>query len=242
MYIFTGTAVNAALIVAGSIAGLLLKRIQSFQRIGERICQGFGLLVIVMGVQAVSLSRPVYFLVCLVLGTAIGEAVDLDGKFRRFGEFLRRKTAKGSGSSPDDVHYANGEAAGFIEASLLFCIGSMTFLGALQSGMEHEHSIYITKGILDGISSFSLSMVYGASVAFSALVVLLYQGLLTLVASALVPVLSEGTIAMCVSVGSLSLIAIGLNMLKLSKLKVANFLPAMFLPMLWQALQLLIER
>jgi len=105
--------------------------------------------------------------------------------------------------------------------------------------MEGSHAIYFTKAVMDGISSITLAMGAGLGVLFSAFGVLVYQGLLVLGASFLAPVLTEETIHMCVSVGSLSLIVIGLNIMKITKIKVANFLPAMFIPMIWQAIQLL---
>ena len=125
---------------------------------------------------------------------------------------------------------------GFVKTLKLF---GVTLLGALQRGLENEHSIYLTKSVLDMVSSMTLAMGFGVGVGFSALTVLVFQGLLVLGASALAPVLTDATVAACVQVGSLSLIGIALNMLGLTRLKVANFLPAMFIPMLWQAIQLL---
>jgi len=228
--IFYGVLANAGLIICGSLIGLIFKKTKGLQRIGERVFQAFGVFILVMGIQAVDLSQPLYYLICLIVGIAIGEAIDIDKQFKRFGNWIQKKFTKGN---------SQNFAQGFVEASLLFCIGSMTFLGAIQSGIEHQHSIYITKGILDGVASISMSMVMGLSVSFSAISVIVYQGLLTLGASFLAPVLTEETIHMCVSVGSLSLIVIGLNIMKITKIKVANFLPAMFIPMIWQAIQLL---
>lgn len=232
MDIFLGVLANALLVIVGSLAGFVFKRVNNLQRIGERIFQAFAVFVAVMGVKGVDLSHPLYFLVCIIIGTIIGESIDIDKQFNRLGDFFQSKFAKDG-----DADFSKG----FVEASLLFCIGSMTFLGALESGIQHEHTIYITKGILDCISSVTLSMVYGLSVAFSAVSVIVYQGLLTLGASALAPVLTDETVAMCSAVGSLSLIFIGLNMLHITHVKVANFLPAMFIPMIWQALQLIAD-
>ena len=232
MDIFTGVLANALLVVAGAFAGFIFKKAASLQRIGERIFQAFGLFVAVMGLQAVDLSHPLYYLACIIIGTAIGEAIDIDKQFKRLGDFFQSKFSKGK-----DADFSKG----FVEASLLFCIGSMTFLGALQSGIQHEHTIYFTKGILDMISAVTLAMGYGLSVAFSAVSIIVYQGLLTVGASVLAPVLTDETVAMCVSVGSLSLIFIGTNMLKITHIKVANYLPSMFIPMVYQALMLLIH-
>ena len=232
MDIFLGVLANAGLVIAGSLVGLIFKKVNALQRIGQRVFQAFAIFVMVMGVQGMNFDKPLYYLVCLIIGIIIGEALDIDKQFNRFGDWMQRKFTKGGNTNFSE---------GFVAASLLFCIGSMTFLGALESGIEHTHTIYITKGILDGISSITLAMGSGISVAFSAVSVLVYQGILVIGASALAPVLTEETVAMCVAVGNLSLVAIGFNMLGLTKIKVANFLPAMFIPMIWQAIQLLIK-
>lgn len=230
MDIFLGVLINAGLVVAGACLGILLRQFQKVKKIGKRVFQAFALFVMVMGIQGVNLDQPLYYLICLVVGITIGEIIDVDKQFNRFGEFIEKKFTK--------VNSEGRFAEGFVTASLLFCIGSMTFLGALESGIQHQHSIYTTKGILDCVSALTLAMGSGISVSFSAISIVIYQGLLVLGASLLAPVLTTETVAMCVSVGSLSLVAIGLNMLGITKIKVANMLPAMFIPMIWQAIQL----
>jgi len=229
--IFLGVIANAALVIAGSIIGQTFRRWSSLKRVGDRVFQGFGIFVMVMGIQGMNLDQPLFYLACLIIGTAIGELADIDKQFGRLGDWLERSFVRGDSGS--------NFSKGFVQASLLFCIGSMAFLGALQSGIEHQHTIYYTKGILDGITSVTLSMGFGISVAFSALSLLVYQGLLTLGAGFLAPILTDETVAMCVSVGNLTLVMIGLNMLGITKIKVANLLPSMFIPMIWQAIQLM---
>lgn len=230
MDIFTGVFANAGLVILGSLTGLVFKKVKGLDRIGERIFQAFAIFVMVMGIQSISLDKPLYYLICLIVGITVGEILDIDKGFNRLGEWFQKKFARDGGSD---------FSKGFVEASLLFCIGSMTFLGAIQSGIEHQHTIYITKGIIDGVSAVTFAMGCGISVAFSSITVLVYQGLLAAGASLLAPVLTPETISMCVSVGSLSLVAIGFNMLGITKLKVANFLPAMFVPMIWQFILLI---
>lgn len=169
------------------------------------------------------------------MGIALGELIDIDDKFNRLGNWLQNKV---SGGKSSDSRFANG----FISASLLFCIGSMTFMGALESGLQNQHTIYITKGVLDAISAITLTMGNGIGVAFSALMVLIYQGLLTLCASVLAPVLSPEMVAASSQIGSLFLVGIALNMLEIKKIKVANFLPAMFMPFIWQAVLLIFNK
>ena len=229
--ILTGTIVNALLVVAGTAAGLIFKT-ERLQAIGERIFQVFALFVLAMGVSGASdLSRPVFILISIVAGVAVGELVDLDEKFIRLGHFLQDKFAK-----EGDGNFAKG----FIQASLLFCIGSMTVVGAMQSGMDNTHSVLYAKGLIDGVSAATFAMGMGIGVGFAALSVLIYEGGLTLLAGVVAPIMSEEIVALSSTIGSLFLIGMALNMLKLTDLKIANFLPAMFVPMIYEAIRLLI--
>lgn len=233
--IFKGVIINALLVIAGTAAGLLFNT-ERMKTIGERIFQAFAIFVACMGVAgAISIDNTVLVLGCLIVGIALGELIDIDDKFNRLGNWLQNKVSGGKNS---DSRFANG----FISASLLFCIGSMTFMGALESGLQNQHTIYITKGVLDAISAITLTMGNGIGVAFSALMVLVYQGLLTLGASVLAPVLSPEMVAVSSQIGSLFLVGIALNMLEIKKIKVANFLPAMFMPFIWQAVLLIFNK
>ena len=231
--IFTGVFINAGLVVLGGLAGTLFKT-EKLQRIGDRIFQAFAIFVMVLGISgSINLSQPIAILVSLAIGVGIGEIADIDKQFNRFGYWLQFKLTKDA--DPEN----NAFAQGFINASLLFCIGSMTFLGALESGIQNVHTTYIAKGVIDCVSGITLAMGSGIGVCFSAISVIVYQGLLVVFASVLSGVLTAEVITLCSTIGSLFLVAIGLNMLGLAKIKVANFLPAMFMPMIWQALTLL---
>lgn len=228
--IFSGTIVNALLVILGTAAGLIFKT-DRLRTIGDRIFQVFALFVLAMGVNGASdLSRPVFILVSITLGVALGEVIDLDEKFNRLGKGLQKRFAKS-----DDSHFA----AGFIQASLLFCVGSMTVVGALQSGMDNQHSVLYAKSLIDGVTAATLAMSLGVGVGFSALTVLGYEGLLTLLSGAIAPIMSAEIIALSSTIGSLFLIGMALNMLKITELKVANFLPAMFVPIFYEAIRLL---
>ena len=226
MDIFFGVFANTGLVILGTVLGCLF-RSDKVKRVGERIFQLFALFVILMGVEgALGITQPLKAMIFMVAGTIIGELADLDRLLNRFGEWVQSKTGKDS----------SGFAAGFVQASLLFCIGSMTFIGALESGIQHVHTTYYTKGALDCVSALTLAARYGPGVGLSALFVLIYQGLLVLFAGLLEPVLLPEVIALSSQIGSLFLVGMGLNMLGITKIKIANFLPAMFLPMIWQAL------
>lgn len=225
--IFTGVLANAVLVVFGTALGLIFKS-ERLEKIGQRIFEAFALFVLVMGISgAGSLNEPLLMLASIIIGTTIGEVLDIDKRFTQLGDFLQKTFSKGN-----DSNFSKG----FVQASLLFCIGSMTIMGALQSGLNNEHTIYYTKGVLDMVSAITFAMGSGIGVGFSALSVIVYQGLLTVFASLLSPVLSAEMIAVSTSIGSLTLIGIALNMLGITKLKVANFLPAMFIPFIYQAI------
>lgn len=172
-----------------------------------------------------------FILLSIVIGVTIGELIDLDGIFNRFGHALQKRFAK-----EGDSNFAKG----FIQASLLFCVGSMTVVGALQSGMDNTHDILYAKGLIDCVSAATFSMGMGIGVGFSAISVLVYEGALTLIAGSIAPIMSDSIVALSSTIGSLFLIGMALNMLKLTDLKIANFLPAMFVPMVYEALRLFI--
>jgi len=229
--IFTGTLVNALLIIAGTGIGCIFKA-EKLKKIGDRVFQAFGIFVMVLGISgAIAMKSPIFTIISLVIGIAIGETLDIDDKFKRLGDFFQNKFAK-TGKN-------NRFSEGFVSASLLFCIGSMTIMGAMQAGLENEHSIYYTKGLIDGVSSIGFAMGSGIGVGLSALAVIVYQGLLVAGAKILSGFLTEDIIALSTQIGSLSLIALSFNILGLTKIKVANLLPAMFIPFIWQAISML---
>ena len=228
--IFTGVITNTLAVALGTAAGCVFKG-EKLKTIGERIFQGFGLFTIVLGVSgAIGLKHPLFMLVSLILGTALGEWIDLDAKFNCFGDWLKKRFAKDGSSTFTES---------FISGTLLFCVGSMTIMGALQSGLENRHTIYFTKSVLDCFSSCMFAMGGGLGVGFAAIAVLVYQGLLVALASLLTPIMTAEIVALSSAVGSLSLLGLGLNILGITKLKVANFLPAMFVPIVYQIIVVL---
>ena len=162
----------------------------------------------------------------IVLGALIGSLLDIDKRLNSLGELAERKLNKGSGGK-------TSVAEGFVSASLLFCVGAMSIVGALQSGLSGSHEMLYTKSLLDFVSAIIFASTLGAGVLFSALFVLVYQGSITLLAAWVAPLLSDAAVAEMTCVGSVIIIGLGLNMIGVSKLKVMNFVPAIFLPMLF---------
>lgn len=218
--IFLGTIVNCAAVILGSSVGMLIKKGLS-EKISTSIMSALALCVMFIGIDGAFECRNVLIvIVSMALGTLVGELLDLDAKLERLGAGLEHKLGKGKGSI----------AEGFVSASLLFCVGAMTIVGSLQSGISGNHETLYAKSLIDGISSMVLASTFGIGVMLSAVFVLIYQGLITLCAGFLEPVLTEVIIAEMTAVGSLLIVGLGFNMLKITKLKVMNFIPAVFIP------------
>lgn len=235
----TGTIVNALAVLAGSAAGMLLTWLAGrfstilpagSARLGERlqtiIMQGVALCVLFLGISGSLKGRnSLITILAMVSGSIIGELLDLDRRMQSLGGWVQKKTRRLA---------VNGGSAsvseGFVTASLLFCVGAMSIVGALQDGLVGDHSTLFAKSLLDGISSIVFGASLGLGVAFSAAAVLIYQGLIAVLASFLSPFLGEAVIAEMTCVGSLLIVALSLNMLNLTKIKVMNLVPAIFLP------------
>lgn len=216
----TGVLVNVATIIIGSCIGLIFKKGIS-KKYSDAVMTGIGLCTILIGVQGMLKGENVLVaIISMVLGAIVGTAVDIDKKLNSAGDFLSRKLKKGEG---DKV----GIAEGFVTASLLFCVGAMTIVGSLNSGLKGDHTMIFTKSVLDLFSSMMLSASLGIGVIFAAIFVFVFQGGIVLLAGVLEPLLSEGAIAEITCVGSLMILALGFNLTGLSKFKVANYLPAL---------------
>lgn len=221
-----GTIVNSLAIVAGSLLGVLLSK-GIAERYKTIILSGVGLSVILIGMKSALVSDDLMVVIfSIIIGAIIGEAIRIENKLERLGQFIERKiTTKSS-----DV---SSFARGFVTASLVFCVGSMAIVGSLESGLTGNHQTLFAKSILDGVTSVIFASTMGLGVMFSGLAVFLYQGLITLLAGVLKNYLVSQTISQMTSVGGLLIMAIGLNMLKITKIKVGNLLPAIFLPLFY---------
>lgn len=218
-----GTVVNTATVVLGSSIGLLIKK-GIPTRISDQLMKALGLCTIYIGINgAFKGENMLIMIISMVVGTLIGEAIDIDKRVNSGVRKLEKKFNKDG---------SNSIAEGFINASLLFCIGSMTVVGALNAGLLGDNTMLFTKSTLDFCSSIIFASTLGIGVLFAAAFVLLYQGGLTLLASVIAPVLSTTVINEMTCVGSLIIIATGFNLLGITKLKLMNYLPAMFLPIL----------
>ncbi len=215
----TGTLINVTTILVGSLFGLLLgNRLQ--EQTKKTVMNTVALVVLYLGIETASKGNNlVAILLGLVLGSLIGEALHLEERLNHIGQTIEERLKTGKG------HFATG----FITATLLFCVGPMAILGSLQDGLKQGYNILLTKAALDGLSSIALSASLGIGVSFSAVVVLIYQGILTLLASCLGNLATAEVLASLSGAGGILIIGIGLNMLGLTKIKTANLLPGLIL-------------
>ncbi len=162
-------------------------------------------------------------IISLALGSLIGELIGIENYLERLGKYLETKFLKKS----------SGLSAGFVTASLMYCVGSMAIVGSLESGLTGNHDTLFAKATLDGIVSIILSSSLGIGVLFAAVPVLLYQGAITLMAGLLKPLLIPAVISQMSAVGGLLIVALGLNMIRQDKLRVGNMLSTIFIPLLY---------
>ena len=220
----TGTLVNTATVILGSLLGMLLGKGLP-QRLSKGLMTALGFCTAYIGITGCLKGRnTLVIILSLVLGTLIGEALDLDKQTNRFGGWIEKKMNHG------DKHLSVAE--GFVNASLLFCVGAMTIVGSLNSGLTGDHTMLYAKACLDLISATIFASTMGIGVTLAAAVVLLFQGGIALLAHSIAPLLGDAVIAEMTAVGSLLIIGLSFNLLGITKLKTMNFVPAIFLPML----------
>ena len=228
-----GVLVNTITVIVGSLVGLLLKK-GIPDRVSTAVMIGIGLCSMYIGIDgALQGENTLVLIVSMVLGAIVGTALDLDGKIQALGEMVERKFRRGASAGTPKVSLAQG----FVTASLLFCVGSMTIVGSLNAGISGDHEMLFTKSLLDLISAAMLAASLGFGVLLSAAFVLVFQGALVLLATFIAPFLTAAAIAELTCCGSVLILAIGFNLTGLTTFKVADYLPALlFVPFLtWAA-------
>ncbi|MDR3288954.1 MAG: DUF554 domain-containing protein [Peptococcaceae bacterium] len=230
-----GTIVNVLLILIGGALGLFLKKILS-QRLTDTILQGIGLAVVLIGLSGalkaaftvvdgeISANYTLLMILSLALGALIGEWLDIEKRLENFAAFWAGKFTKS-----DSGLFAQG----FVTATLVFCVGAMAIVGALEDGIHRNTDILFAKSMLDAIAAMVFASTMGVGVLFSAVSVAVYQGAMTLLASLIAPYLQPEVITQMSYIGSILILAIGLNMLKIAKIKVGNLLLAIFVPLVY---------
>lgn len=212
-----GTIINVGAVLIGSAIGLLLHS-KLPQKIVAIVFQGIGLFTLFIGFSmAIKTSHFLILFMSIVIGSIIGELLDIEGKTDR----LINRFKSQINSSNERF------AEGLITAFLLFCMGSMTILGAFEEGLGGKPNLLLAKSLMDGCSSIALSSALGSGVIFSVIPLFIYQGGLTLIASALGSFLSPTIINELTTVGGLLLIGLGINILEIKHLRIINMLPSL---------------
>ncbi len=252
-----GTLVNTGTVILGSLFGLLIHFVSKkgkvkspkFTEVSNSIMRGLGLAVVMVGIggalkgvindtvtdavvkpdvlaQGLYSDNTIITIVSIVLGVLIGGLIDID----RWVNLLGKKVETLFNRNPEQNAVHVPVAQGFVSASLLFCVGSMTIVGSIQSGLLGNHDLLYTKSLLDFVSSIILSSTMGIGVLLSSAFVLVFQGGIALVSNIAGQGLSDAVIATMSSVGSVLIVGLGLNVMGITKLKIMNYLPAVFLP------------
>lgn len=225
----TGTLINAGTVLLGTIVGTLLGA-RLPERVRETVLHALGLVTVLVGMSqgleafgppltGVTRGGVLIVLGSVLLGGVAGELIGIDRALDRLGEALRSRFGRGQARFTE----------GFVVASLVFCIGPLTIVGSIQEGLTGTYELLAVKAMLDGFAALAFASALGWGVGFSILVILLYQGTLTLGASALAGAFSDAMIAAMSATGGVLILGIGLRLLDLRRVRVANLLPAIVL-------------
>lgn len=217
-----GVTVNALAIIIGGLIG---------SRVGDSIPKRHSDLVMV-GVKVIIFSLGISFaiktenilivIISIVVGSLIGETIDIDGKMKKFSDKITVRLQTGD----------NNFSAAFVTASLIYCVGSMAILAALESGIEGQHALHYTKAIVDGITALFFASTLGIGVAASGVAVFIYQGLITILASTIAPYATAQIITEVSATGGIMVVALSFTMLEILQVKVANMTPALVIPVI----------
>ena len=237
--------VNCGAVILGSIIGLLFSK-KFTEELSGMIQTACGIISLVIGLQMTFKYDSIVFLaLSLIIGAIIGYALDIDGAILRLGDWLEKKTvgrtkknepeqelqatelAENNGASKHNFAYA------FLNSSVLFCVGAMSIVGSIKAGIEHDYTIIFTKSILDGFMAISFTAAMGIGTMFSIIMILVYQGGLTLLSGVLQPYVTDLIMTEVSACGGALIIMIGINLLGLKKIKTANYLPALVVELLF---------
>ena len=220
-----GTFINVGTVLAGTAIGTAIgPRLPA--RFQQRVLVGLGMITLVIGVDLAlawgrddtSQSTPLYVLAGVLLGGLVGEAIGIERRLEQLGDYVQARLSRSEGSTVSE---------GFVDASLLFCVGSLTVVGSIQDGLTGDYQTLATKAVLDGFAAIALSATLGWGVGLAAVTVLVIQGGITLGAGLFDDLLVGEALAVLTSAGGVTIIGIALKLLEIHDVKVGNFLPAL---------------
>ena len=215
-----GVTVNFFAVLVGGVAGTLLRG-GIPERFRTLINQGLAICVMMIGISgAITTQNTLLMIVSVVVGAFLGTLIGIEAGVERLGNWAQAKFNKG------------GFADGFVNATLLFSIGSMAVVGSLNAGFG-DNEMLLAKSVIDGVSAIIIASSFGIGAACAAATMTIYQGAIALLAGVVRAHMTDAMILEMGAVGSVMIIALGFNMLGLTKIKVANMLPAMFIPCIY---------
>jgi uncharacterized protein len=217
-----GTLLNIATVIVGSIIGLIFgARIPA--KLKETVIAGMGLFTTAMGLQMfLKTENALIVLGAILIGTLLGEWMRIEDGLHKLGEILEQRFSR----EEDDG--SNKFVRGFLTASLLFCVGPMTILGSIQDGLTGDYNLLAVKSVLDGFASIAFASTLGIGVAFSSLIILVYQGGISLLAGQLNAIVNTSMMNELTAAGGVLLMGVGIsNLLEIKKIRVGNMLPAL---------------
>jgi len=218
-----GTIANALAIIVGGIIGLLFKNIIP-EKISEALLKAIGLAVIGIGINLMlSGENFTLLIISMVIGTIIGEGIDIEKKLDKIGAFIESKMK----------NKESNVALGFVACTLVYCVGSMAIVGSIQSGLTGNHEILFSKAVLDGITAVTFAATMGVGVVFSGISVLVYQGTITMLASIMQSLLNPVVVSEMTAIGGVIIMGIGMNFLISNRMRVGNMLPSIFIPIIY---------
>ena len=237
-----GTIVNVAAVLVGATIGLIIKGGLP-ARFEKMVMTAIGLATLFIGINgtlsgmlvvgengSISSQHTMLLIASLVIGAVIGELIDIEKHLDNLGQWCKRKFKFQGEQNATFVE-------GFVSSSLLFCVGAMTIVGALEDGLSGNPSLLYAKSLMDGISAVVFTASLGVGVYFSIITVIVYQGGITLLARLIQPLLSDALISQMSLVGSVLIFAIGINLIFGKKVKTGNLLPAILVPIFWNIIQ-----
>lgn len=237
-----GTIINTAAILLCGTVGLFIKKGIS-QKITDSIVKAIGIAVMFIGISStltemlvieensLNTQGTLLLIISLIIGAFFGEILKIEDRLDNLGEKLKQTVkAKDSGNFVE----------GFVTTTLIFCVGAMAIVGSLNDGLNGDYSMLLAKSVLDGIMALIMASTLGVGVLFSAATVFVYQGLITLLAEFISPILSDLLVSNLSLVGSALIFAIGINLVFGKKIRTGNLLPALTIPIIYELILKLI--
>ena len=221
--------VNCIAIIIGSLIGVIFS-----SRISDNLSRvvqtGAGVVTMVIGIEmALAYENIIFLAMAIIAGGILGSWMDIDGKILLLGDALGKLLLRKKNSQGQQEQGSSNFAYGFLNASVLFCVGAMAILGSIKAGIDGDYTIIFTKSVLDGFMAIVFAAALGIGTAFSALSVLVYQGALTLLSGLVAAYTNDVLLAELGATGGILIIMIGVNLMGLAKIKTANYLPALVL-------------